>query len=44
MPRDLDTLATALYVTTDELLKSRPELLAPGARRWASNSRSATPS
>jgi len=23
---DLDTLATALYVTTDELLKSRPEL------------------
>lgn len=24
---DLDTLATALYVTTDELLKSRPELV-----------------
>lgn len=26
MDADLDTLATALYVTTDDLLKSRPEL------------------
>jgi hypothetical protein len=31
---DLDTLATALFGKTDDLLKSSPQL-ARGARRWA---------
>ena len=30
---DLDTLATAIYVSADDLLKARPEL-ARGGPRW----------
>jgi hypothetical protein len=39
---DLDTLATALYVTIDDLLKAAPHL-APGGRRWGSRPSSAMP-
>ena len=47
---DLDTLATAIYVSTDDLLKARPELAPwrpavgmkpPGQRRGAGHPRGA---
>ena len=43
MDADLDTLATALYVTTDDLLRAHPERV-PVRPRVGSHRRSATPS
>ena len=43
MDADLDTLATALYVTIDDLLKASPEL-APWRPPAGSRPGSATPS